>query len=77
MHQSWGRPNNCATETPARSFVADDNHGVAAQYTAVGGPAAKVNWADRDKLDIKHSRGARIFLQISQSGETHIDYSPF
>jgi hypothetical protein len=58
-------------------FAADGNHGAAAEYNRIGGPAVKVAWTDSDELEIKYSQGARIFLQVSQFGETRISYSSF
>jgi hypothetical protein len=58
-------------------FVADANHRAATEYNAVGGPAVHVVWSGSDELEIRYSRGARIFLEISQSGQTHVSYSSF
>jgi hypothetical protein len=58
-------------------FVADGNHGAAAEYNRIGGPAIKIAWTDGNELEIRYSQGARIFLEIPQFGETHISYSSF
>jgi hypothetical protein len=58
-------------------FTADGNHGAAAEHNPIGGPAVKVAWTDSNELEIRYSQGARIFLQISQFGQTHISYSSF
>jgi hypothetical protein len=58
-------------------FAADSDHGAAAEYNPIGGPAVKVTWADSDELEIRYSQGSRIFLKISQFGQTRISYSSF
>jgi len=58
-------------------FAADSDHGAAAEYNPVGGPAVKVAWTDSNELEISYSQGARIFLEISQFAETQINYSSF
>jgi hypothetical protein len=58
-------------------FTADGNHGAAAEYNRIGGPAVKVAWTDSNELEIRYSQGARLFLEISQFGQTHISYSSF
>ncbi len=58
-------------------FIADGNHGAAAEYNRIGGPAVKVAWTDSNELEISYSQGARIFLEISQFAETQINYSSF
>jgi hypothetical protein len=58
-------------------FVADANHGAAAEYNAIGGPSVQVVWSGNDELEIRYSRGARIFLELPQVGRTHISYSSF
>jgi hypothetical protein len=58
-------------------FIADANHGAAAEYNAIGGPAVQVAWSDRNEVEIRYSRGARIFLEIPRFGQTRVSYSPF
>jgi hypothetical protein len=58
-------------------FAADSDHGAAAEYNRIGGPAVKVAWTDSNELEIRYSQGARIFLEISRFGQTHISYSSF
>lgn len=56
------------------TFVADDNHGAAADGRW-GGPLATMRWTGTRKLAIHYAAGSRLFLRRAEVSGVAISYS--